>query len=82
MSRNERVSCESCTYYIYDEDYESYVCDKNMDEDEYIRLMTDRHYDSDSKWQNFELFAAGIAEDFRESADACDFYLSDESTCK
>ena len=40
------------------------------------------HHDSDSKWQNFELFAAGIAEDFRESADACDFYLSDESTCK
>lgn len=44
MSRNERVSCESCTYYIYEEDYESYVCDKNMDEDEYIRLMTDRHF--------------------------------------
>ena len=35
MSRNERVSCESCTYYIYD---------KNMDEDEYIRLMTDRYF--------------------------------------
>ena len=44
MSRNERVSCESCTYYIYDEDYESYVCDKNMDEDEDIRLMTDRYF--------------------------------------
>lgn len=44
MSRNERVSCESCTYYIYDDDYESYVCDKNMDEDEYIRLMTDRYF--------------------------------------
>ena len=44
MSRNERVSSESCTYYIYDEDYERYVCDKNMDEDEYIRLMTDRHF--------------------------------------
>ena len=44
MSRNERVRCESCTYYIYDEDYESYVCDKNMDEDEYIRLMTDRYF--------------------------------------
>lgn len=25
-------------------DYESYVCDKNMDEDEYIRLMTDRYF--------------------------------------
>ena len=44
MSRNERVSCESCTYYNYNEDYESYVCDKNMDEDEYIRLMTDRYF--------------------------------------
>ena len=44
MSRNERVSCESCTYYIYNEDYETYVCDKNMDEDEYIRLMTDRYF--------------------------------------
>ena len=44
MSRNERDSCESCTYYIYDEDYERYVGDKNMDEDEYIRLMTDRHF--------------------------------------
>ena len=44
MSRNERVSCESCTYYIYDEDYESYVCDKNMDEDEYMRLISDQHY--------------------------------------
>ena len=44
MSRNERVSCESCTYYIYDEDYESYVCDKNMDEDDQTRLMTNQHY--------------------------------------
>ena len=44
MSRNERVSCESCTYYIYDEDYESYVCDKNMDEDEYMRFMSDKSY--------------------------------------
>ena len=37
-------SCESCTYYTYDEDYESYMCDINMDEDEYIRLMTDRYF--------------------------------------
>ena len=37
-------SCESCTYYTYAEDYESYMCDINMDEDEYIRLMTDRYF--------------------------------------
>ena len=44
MSRNERGRGESCTNYMDDEDYESYVCDKNMDEDEYIRLMTDRYF--------------------------------------
>ena len=37
-------SCESCTYYTYDEDYESYMCDINMDEDEYMRLISDQHY--------------------------------------
>ena len=31
-------------YYIYDEDYESYICDRDMDEDEVVRLMTDKHY--------------------------------------
>lgn len=34
-------SCDSCTYYTYDEDYESYMCDINMDEDEYMRLLSD-----------------------------------------
>ena len=40
MSKESRTSCETCTYYIYDEEYECYLCDKNMDEDDYIRLMT------------------------------------------
>ena len=31
--------CDTCTYYVYDEDYESYVCDMDMDEDDYGRLM-------------------------------------------
>ena len=25
-------SCESCTYYAYDEDYECYICEMNGDE--------------------------------------------------
>lgn len=37
-------SCETCTYFTYDEDYESYVCDIDMDEDEYVRVMSDSHY--------------------------------------
>lgn len=37
-------SCDTCLYYTYDEDYESYMCDMDMDEDEYVRLITDSHY--------------------------------------
>ena len=28
-------SCESCAYYAYDEDYECYTCEMDLDEDEY-----------------------------------------------
>ena len=44
MKRRERGSCESCTYYIYDEECGAYICDMDMDEDEYIRLVSDSHY--------------------------------------
>jgi hypothetical protein len=33
------VSCDYCCYFTYDEDTEEYVCDVNMDEDDYGRLM-------------------------------------------
>ena len=39
------ASCGTCTYYIYDDEYEEYVCDISMDEDEYIRLISDKHYE-------------------------------------
>lgn len=32
--KNIQGSCESCTFYVYDEDYEYYVCEANLDEDE------------------------------------------------
>ncbi len=32
-------SCEHCTYYAYDEEYDDYVCDVNMDEDEMMQFM-------------------------------------------
>ena len=31
--------CDSCSYYVYDDDYEGYVCDMDMDEDDYARLL-------------------------------------------
>ena len=36
--------CAACAYYIYDEEYEEYYCDIDMDEDKYMRLISDRHY--------------------------------------
>ena len=45
MSKKQlQSSCDTCLYYTYDEDYESYMCDMDMDEDEYVRLITDSHY--------------------------------------
>ena len=32
--------CEECAYYMYDEDFEEYVCDMDMDEDDYVRMLT------------------------------------------
>ena len=26
--------CETCVWYVYDEDYDDYICDMDLDEDE------------------------------------------------
>lgn len=36
------MNCETCAYYVYDEDYEEYYCDIDMDEDDYARLIVSR----------------------------------------
>ena len=33
-------NCENCTYFVYDEDYEEYICYVDMDEDEMMHFMT------------------------------------------
>ena len=33
------ASCEYCAYFMYDDEIEEYVCDVNMDEDDFRRLM-------------------------------------------
>ena len=49
-----RVSrCDDCEFFVYDEDYEEYVCDMSLDEDEMAEFMAGRtsrcpyyrHYD-------------------------------------
>ncbi|MBQ7174236.1 MAG: hypothetical protein IKE56_05245 [Lachnospiraceae bacterium] len=34
--------CETCAYYVFDEEYDEYVCDVQMDEDDYYRLAEGR----------------------------------------
>ena len=34
-----QVSCETCANYIYDEEFDEYYCQMNLDEDEYARLL-------------------------------------------
>jgi len=33
------VSCESCVFYDYDEDWDTYTCQMNLDEDEMARFL-------------------------------------------
>lgn len=34
-----RSNCETCVYYVYDDDYDCYSCDMDLDEDEMYRFM-------------------------------------------
>ena len=39
-NKNTPSSCDSCVNYVYDEDYEYYVCDMDLDEDEFQKFLT------------------------------------------
>ena len=40
----EASCCETCRNYVYDEDYEYYVCDMDLDEDEMYRFLSYTFY--------------------------------------
>ncbi|MGI6021402.1 MAG: DUF6472 family protein [Lachnospiraceae bacterium] len=35
--------CDYCAYLMYDEEYCEYYCDADIDEDDYARMMNNRH---------------------------------------
>lgn len=48
--------CDSCANYSYDEDYECYTCDVNLDEDDMYRFLTGNDftcpfYQNDDEYQ-------------------------------
>lgn len=38
-------SCDMCVNYVYDEEYECYICLVNLDEDEMVRFLSNRFND-------------------------------------
>ncbi len=34
------TNCESCANYVYDEDYECYICEMDLDEDEMGKFLS------------------------------------------
>ncbi len=40
----KQTSCDYCSNYVYDDDYEDYQCMVNMDEDDAMRMMYDKSY--------------------------------------
>jgi len=51
-----KMNCENCAYYIYDEEIEDYICDADMDEDDYAALLESRSK-SCPYWQNGDEYA-------------------------
>lgn len=37
--------CENCVYYSYDETYDDYICEMDLDEDEMVRFLSARSDD-------------------------------------
>lgn len=49
-------NCDTCAFFIYDEDDECYVCDIDMDEDDYGRIMSG-HYRACPYYRNGDEYA-------------------------
>jgi hypothetical protein len=40
QAMSDAVNCEYCVNYSYDDDYECYTCEVNLDEDEMVKFIT------------------------------------------
>ncbi len=48
--------CESCAFYVYDEEYDEYICEADIDEDDYARLLSG-HYKACPFYRNGDEYA-------------------------
>ena len=38
--KSNAANCESCVFYDYDEEYDCYCCQMNLDEDEMVQFLS------------------------------------------
>ena len=43
--KKQTASCDSCMYYEYDEEYECYTCEMDLDEDDLAHFMLDHKFE-------------------------------------
>lgn len=36
---DKKTNCETCSNYVYDEEYDYYICEVDLDEDEMMRFL-------------------------------------------
>ena len=39
----DSILCDSCAYMIYDEEYDDYICDMDIDEDDYVGIVNSNY---------------------------------------
>ena len=39
------TNCEYCMNYVFDDEWDCYICDVNLDEDEMVRFLSDSYHD-------------------------------------
>lgn len=44
QKKGRHVSCDTCGNYVYDEEYECYICEASLDEDEMAAFLENRHF--------------------------------------
>ncbi len=56
VGENMSTNCETCAHYEYDEYFECYVCQIDLDEDEMQRFLSGSNFDC-PYWQNGDEYA-------------------------
>ena len=54
--KKTKTNCESCAFYCYDADEDTYYCEVNLDEDEMCRFLS-ATYDNCPYYQYYDEYA-------------------------